>query len=330
MRTGVVIGKFLPPHLGHLHLIREARRRCDHLTVLVCTLSREEIPGELRFQWMRELVPCAEVIHVTDENPQEPHEHPDFWAIWRHTILSRCRPDVVFTSEEYGDPLAATLGAVHECIDLPRAHVPISARKIRSDPMQYWEFIPEPVRPYYVKRVVVTGPESTGKTTLAEDLAKHFQTVWVPEFARGYLDDKHARQPSDVLCEFSDLAPIARCQVDSLETAARAANRLVISDTDAIVTSVYAHHYFGECPKEVADLAAEQRADLHLLLDVDVPWVEDRQRDRPHQRQEMFDLFRAALGDRRYIRIHGTWEQRFQTAVAAILSLGVPSPPPHR
>jgi cytidyltransferase-like protein len=78
--TGLIIGKFLPPHTGHQYLIDFARNWVDRLTVLVCSLAAEPIPGAMRHAWMREMFPAVNVVHVEDENPQEPHEHPDFWG----------------------------------------------------------------------------------------------------------------------------------------------------------------------------------------------------------------------------------------------------------
>src|SRR5262245_58902923 len=84
--TGLVLGKFLPPHVGHQYLFDFARSFVQQLTVLVCTLKSEPIPGKLRHQWVAEMAPGAQVLHVDDENPSEPHEHPDFWTIWIDTI----------------------------------------------------------------------------------------------------------------------------------------------------------------------------------------------------------------------------------------------------
>ena len=113
--TGLIIGKFMPLHRGHVHLIESARSRARRLTILVCTQEGEPIPGELRYRWMRELFPADDVFHLTDRNPAEPHEHPDFWNIWKTSIrrvIPRA-PDIVFTSESYGDELARHLGAIH-------------------------------------------------------------------------------------------------------------------------------------------------------------------------------------------------------------------------
>ena len=187
--TGMILGKFMPVHKGHQHLIDFARRQVEHLTILVGSLSSEPIPGHLRYQWVQELYPDVTVVHCTDENPQYPHEHPDFWAIWVRSIRKflPVGPDAIFSSEEYGEELARHLGAVHIPCDLSRSAVPVSATQIREDPYASWRYIPEPVRPYSAKRVVVYGPESTGKTTLAARLAEHYRTVWVPEYARSYL-----------------------------------------------------------------------------------------------------------------------------------------------
>ena len=323
-----MLGKLLPPHAGHLYLVETALREVDHLTVLVCSLAREPIPGALRHQWMRELVPGAQVVHVTDENPSIPAEHADFWDIWLRTIrrVLPQGPDVLFTSESYGDELARRLGAKHRLVDPDRQAVPVSGSRIRAAPDQYWSFIPPVVRPHFVTRVVVTGSESTGKTTLAEQLAERFQTVWVPEFGRGYA----AAQTGPL--SPADIDPIARGQMASEEHGYRAAPRgLAILDTDLLTTEVYADHYFGSCPAWVREAVRERLGHLYLLTEPDVPWVPDPgQRDRGDRRDEMHALFDEALRRQgaRVVRIAGSWTERFGTAVAAVESLRRESNPP--
>ena len=132
--------------------------------------------------------------------PQAPSEHPDFWAIWRRALLAVLPgpPDRVFTSDPYGAELAATLGARWIPVDPDRVARPISGTAIRAAPLACWDHLPRPVRPYFVRRVSVFGPESTGKTTLAAHLAALHRTAWVPEYARAYLEarpDPAARRP---------------------------------------------------------------------------------------------------------------------------------------
>ena len=192
MTRGMVLGKFMPPHLGHVYLVDFARAYVDDLAVVVGTLAREPIPGALRYGWMCELFPTVQVVHLTDENPQEPHEHPRFWDIWRESLLRVLpwRPDYVFASETYGEGLRASSARRWVPVDVARAAVPVSATAIRADPLGHWRFIPRCVRPHFVRRIAVVGPESSGKSTLAAALAQHYRTTWVPEYARALLEPR--------------------------------------------------------------------------------------------------------------------------------------------
>jgi len=172
--------------------------------------------------------------------------------------------------------------------------------------------------------VTVTGSECTGKTTLARDLARHFDTVWVPEFARDYLDRKTAT--TGLPLDASDVEPIGRGQIAVEDRGIAAAKGLVILDTDLLSTMVYARHYYGACPAWIEQATRDRRADLYLLCDIDVPWVPDRARDRPHMREHMHALFVEALETlgARYVTIRGGWDERFAVAMEATASV-IPS-----
>lgn len=169
-------------------------------------------------------------------------------------------------------------------------------------------------------RVVVTGTECTGKTTLTEELATHHGAPWSAEFAREYLDRKAAP-----LTE-ADVEPIARGQMAGEDAAIACARQLALHDTDLLSTSIYARHYYGACPTWIEEAARHRRADLYLLLRPDVPWVADGlQRDRPLEREELHDVFRRVLRESgsRVVEIGGGWEARraaAQTAVDAALA----------
>lgn len=317
---GLILGKFLPPHAGHQYLIDFARNFTNRLTVLACSLPDDPIPGTLRFEWLRELFPDARVIHIDRDLPQAPEDHPRFWEIWRDVVTAAAQDpiDYVFASEQYGHRLAAEVRAVFVPVDIGRKVVNVSGTAIREAPLANWEYIPECVRPYFVKRVCVFGPESTGKSTLARDLAAHFGTVHVPEFARGWLD------PKGGVCSPEDIPVIARGQIAAEDALARRANRVLICDTDVLTTTVWSEVLFGECPDRVRSLAASRRYEHSLLLDVDVPWVDDTQRFLERQRQEFFDRCRSALvaHGRTFTVVRGNWVDRFETArgiVAALL-----------
>ena len=171
-------------------------------------------------------------------------------------------------------------------------------------------------------RVCITGPEATGKTTLAAHLAGELRTAWVPEASRLYAEQKGAPLLA------ADVDPIARLQLGlddagDAEARARGAGHLVL-DTDLLSTVVYARHYYGAAPGWVERAERARRADLYLLCDIDVPWTADGIRDRPHHREELFDTFRAALARRRanVVLVRGDWAARRRVAAEAIAALG--------
>ena len=168
-------------------------------------------------------------------------------------------------------------------------------------------------------RVVLFGPESTGKTTLSRDLAKHYNTEWVPEYARDYLQKKW--DDEQAICGYEDLLPIAEGQMKLENEAAQKANRVLICDTDILETQVYSRAYFnGICDETLEKISLENNYDMYFLTYIDVPWEADDLRDKPTEREEMFQLFKEALekNDRPYILLKGDKEARFQKATKAI------------
>ncbi|MEQ8819304.1 MAG: AAA family ATPase [Sumerlaeia bacterium] len=314
--SGFLLGKFLPPHRGHQYLIDFARHIAPDLTVLVGTLEREPIPGHLRYQWLREAFPTVRFCHLAEDIPQYPHEHPDFWDIWRRAIRRFLPegPDYVFASEDYGFRLAEELGAEYIPVDHARELVPVSGTALRERPMTHWPYLLPQARPYFVKRVCVFGPESTGKSTLARNLAAHFRTVYAAEYARPLLDFQ------DGQCGRDDIPRIARGQMASEDALALQANRVLFTDTDLATTTIWSHCLFQDCPSWIEDEAARRRYDMTLLLDVDVPWVPDGQRFYEDCRREFFDLCREKLErlGRPYRIIRGDWDQRLAQAVEIV------------
>ncbi|WP_445383930.1 AAA family ATPase [Robiginitalea sp. IMCC44478] len=174
-------------------------------------------------------------------------------------------------------------------------------------------------KPSDLFKVVVFGPESTGKTTLARALAEHYNTEWVPEYARDYLQAKWDR--GEGVCEAEDLLPIARGQMELENRLSQKANRLLICDTDLLETKVYSEaYYLGYCDPVLERYALQNKYDLYLLTDIDIPWQADDLRDKPDQREEMFEYFKRALEDtqRSFIILRGSREQRLQKAITQI------------
>jgi HTH-type transcriptional regulator, transcriptional repressor of NAD biosynthesis genes len=170
------------------------------------------------------------------------------------------------------------------------------------------------VRPHLVKKICLFGSESTGKSTMAQILTAHYQTDWVPDMARDYLGDRH--------CELNDFPNIAYIQTAEVMRKTLTANKILICDSDLIITELYARIYFNDCPQIVLDLQKAIHYDLYLFFEIDVPWVADGTRDlgEPDVRKRMRDMFRNALVERNipFITISGNWEERERKAKAAI------------
>jgi HTH-type transcriptional regulator, transcriptional repressor of NAD biosynthesis genes len=166
-----------------------------------------------------------------------------------------------------------------------------------------------------ILKVCLYGAESTGKTTLCQLLAAHYQTVFVPEMARWVLGDRK--------CVADDFPAIAYAQFAEVARQELYANQVLICDTDLLVTQVYEQHYFNRIHPQVIDLQRLEHYDLYLVCDTDIPWVQDAQRDLGHLREEMKAKFVHELQLRNlpFHWIRGNYEQRFQTAISHIDAL---------
>jgi NadR type nicotinamide-nucleotide adenylyltransferase len=271
---GVVIGKFHPFHRGHSHLISTAEARCERVTAIVCGRRSDPVPPEERGRWIRSVHPGVEVLVIDEDAVNLADDDSEGWATATTRALSGERPDVVFTSEDYGDAYAAFLGCEHVLVDRDRSAVPVSGSEIRADPLAHLDFLHPVVRAHYVLRVCLLGAESTGKTTLAAALGEAYGTVWVPEYGHLYQalarDDPHGRWSSD---EFVKIARMQRWLEDFQASQAR---RVLFCDTDIFTTGLWHEALVGEAPPdEVERLAAASRYHLFVLCGDEIPFRQD-------------------------------------------------------
>ncbi|WP_426060449.1 AAA family ATPase [Hymenobacter sp. B1770] len=159
-------------------------------------------------------------------------------------------------------------------------------------------------------RVSLTGPESTGKSTLAARLAAHYGTTFAPEFAREYLAVSGPHYTPE------DLEEIARGQVAAEVEAEARAHRVVFYDSDMLVIKIWAEHAFGHCPEWILSRMNQQQYDLVLLMGIDMPWQPDPLREHPHLRQQFYDLYQRELREQmaNFAEITGNGERRFSQA----------------
>ncbi|RYD60925.1 MAG: histidine kinase [Verrucomicrobiaceae bacterium] len=313
---GVVIGKFLPPHRGHRHLIETALSRCERVIVIVCGKPVDPIPPELRTGWLREMIPTAEVMLIDDRYDENDSR---IWAENTIRWLGRA-PDAVFTSEDYGDRYASYMGSTHVQVDRARVTIPCSGTAVRADALAMWDFIDPPVRGWFAKRVVIIGAESTGTTTLAIDLAAALQTSWVAEYGREYSEVKQAR--GEAVWRTDEFIEIALEQIRREDLAAREANRIVICDTNAFATVLWHRRYMEHDDERVSAIGGECRADLYLLTGDEIPFEQDGLRDGEYIRHEMHGWFEEALAAQSvpWHLLRGDRKQRLAEALKIIHS----------
>jgi len=311
---GVVIGKFLPPHRGHRFLIETALSRCARVVVIVCGKPIDPIPPEIRSEWLREIIPGAEVMLIDDRYDETDSK------IWAHNTIQWLGrpPDAVFTSEDYGDAYAAHMECVHVLVDQPRLSVPCSGTLVRGAPHVMWDFIDPPVRGWYAKRVVVLGAESTGTTTLAGDLATALNTEWVAEYGREYSERKQAA--GDIIWRSDEFIEIASEQNRREDVAARQANRILVCDTNAFATCLWHRRYMGFDDAALAYVATSCRVDLYFLTGDEIPFIQDGLRDGQHIRHEMHQWFVSALGQQEapWMLVRGNRSCRLEDALSEV------------
>lgn len=325
---GLVLGKFFPPHLGHLHLIDTAVKNCKTVHVMVCSLKNETIPGVLRYNWIKQHYKNNKnviVIHCDQELPQYPSDCESEFVFynqhWVPTVYSYIdKLDAVFTSEDYGNEFAFWLDIEHVLVDKDRVKFPVSGTKIRNSAFNNWEFIPDHEKSYFMKRVAILGPESVGKSTLSNKLAEHFKSEYVEEYGRTYTEKTGTEN-----LKTSDFIHIAKKQYKMNFAPMKVASKFLFCDTEAITTKVFANMYINKRNiPQIEEIIAKQKFDLWLLLDIDVPWVDDGTRDFQGERKKHLNTLKNELNERgiKYVIISGSnYNDRLKKAIFEVNKL---------
>lgn len=322
MIHGFVLGKFMPLHQGHLALIRFARTHCDVLTVLVCCSPAEPVEGIVRQQWLHEELEEDEHISIRcfhyneEELPNTSVSSREVSLLWAKALQQEVpEADIVFSSEPYGEYLAEYMDIRHIAFDPPRVNVPVSASAIRQEPLVNWDYIASSAKPWYVKKIFLLGSESTGKSTLTEKLAAHFNTSFVPEMARDILE-----KTTD--CTAAHLLQIAELHAKTIGHFLAKANRLLFIDTDITITQSYSRYLF-QTELHVHDWIKEaNRGDLYFFLETDCPFVQDGTRLDEPERNKLSNCHKELLREKNieYISIRGNWENRLSAMIETINS----------
>ncbi|MCB9595380.1 MAG: AAA family ATPase [Sandaracinaceae bacterium] len=307
--TGLVAGRFDPPHVGHRFLIDFAKAAAAQLTVAVFVRGTDRLAGSLRCRWLRETYPGVVVVAVPAQSvPLAEDGAPSTVVAFEsaRVVKDVLRGTVqrVYSSERDGVELAAALDASHVMVDPERCTVPVAATTLFEDPLASFSLLLPASRAHVVRRVCLSGVSGVGKTWLARELAKRFETTFVPEYARTFDENVHTPTAEDV-------SLIADAQLHAEEAAARVADRVLFCDTGLAQIATWAELAFGAAPAWIAEEAARPRYDLHLLLEPEAP--------TPQQRRET-DAVRARVeaAEDEIVTLRGPRAARLGLAVRAV------------
>jgi NadR type nicotinamide-nucleotide adenylyltransferase len=286
----IIFGKFLPPHKGHVGLIKHALDNYGEdcqIVVILCATIYDYIPAETRKQWL-ELLCTGIIVEIvwSDHLPQTTEATKENAEAWVNELINgpnqidkKYNPKWIMSSEKYGWTLQEAYWPHRKDIypivfDESRWLNPVSATQIRQNPISYWEFVPEPIRKYLVTKICIIGPESTGKTTLTKSIANILECPYVEEQARPWLIDQKPLEG-----DFNSIALLHAGKV--LEACTQSKNGLVIVDTDAYTTEMYYRRYgYGKSSNELIKLIAnEVKYDFYLLTHPTIPYEKDELRE---------------------------------------------------
>ncbi len=282
-RRGLTLGKFSPLHEGHALLLRAAAAHCDQLTVLVGTTDNDRYSFEQRRQWISDLLTSAlvpsslDLVIVPDPDPDVDVQKDEYgtvvdesyWSQWLTQNSQHLKGvDLVFTSDRYGAEIARRIDAVWFPIDPDRETVPVAASDINARPHELFGLVSDVAKPDVALTIAVVGAESTGKSTLVKRLAEHFETTYAHEWGRT-ISEAHPTLTVE------DFDAIVSMQDELIRTAQRLSNGLCFADTEAITTALFAPTYLGQEHPLSWQRAHTQDFTHYLLLDPDVPWVDD-------------------------------------------------------
>lgn len=319
---GLTLGKFAPLHKGHQLLIETALAETDKVTVIIYDAPETTpVPLNIRSEWLKRLYPQARLIEAWD-GPSEVGDTPEIKRKHEDYIINKLKIAGIthfYSSEFYGEHISAALGAVNRLVNPSRKIVPISGTKIRENPLACREYIHPLVYRDLIINAVFLGAPSTGKTTLAKQLAQEYNTVWMPEYGREYWEKNQAARRLSP----EQLAEISEGHLEREERLLYQANQYLFTDTNALTTFMFSKYYHQTAVPKLIDAAnlAQSRYDLTFLCDTDIPYDDtwDRSGDakrKTFQKQIIGDLLARKIP---FIVLKGNLETRV-AKVKTILS----------
>jgi HTH-type transcriptional regulator, transcriptional repressor of NAD biosynthesis genes len=321
-KHGLTLGKFAPFHKGHQFVIETALAEMDEVSVIIYdSPETTPIPLSVRSKWLRRLYPQIKIIEAWD-GPTEVGITQEITRKHEEYILQILKINGIthfYSSEFYGKHMSIALGATNRLVNPPRTIIPISGTKIRENPYLYRQYLNPIVYRDLITNVVFLGAPSTGKTTIASQMSREYNTVWMPEYGREYWE-KHQSQRK---LSLEQLVKIAEGHLERENELLYQANQYLFTDTNAITTYMFSLYYHRTALTRLTELAnlATSRYDVVFLCDVDMPYNDtwDRSGDvnrKIFQKQIVADLLARKIP---YFLLQGDLNTRVEN-VKTILS----------
>lgn len=316
-----VIGRFLPPHIGHLSMIQFAGSVAERVTVLVEQDAGEQIPVDLRVQWLHEsLSNRYNIVPLYGHHPARPPEDAEganrFWMYWKHLIQTHApNIDVVVTSDDYGQRLAQDQNV--PWLPFDRLTFPISATLVKERPWDRFSWLIPAAQQNLLRRLVVLGAESTGKSVMCKQLARTSSTptVFVPEYAEHWIK----RQPDQDITE-DVLKTFLSGHTASRNGLRAVANKWMCEDSHALTTAVWALYMgYNDLANDILAVA-QQDVPHHVIVPSinGAVWIADIHRKEKSDLAFFENTFLNILNEWKwdYTIVQGDWDVRNRQAIA--------------
>lgn len=329
-KVGLYGGCFDPLHLGHVDCILQAVNQCEELYI-VLSVSRKvtQIDYRIRYRWLYQLtehIGNVKILLIDDYCEEKSEYTPEVaMADCEYIRKTICKPiDAVFCGSDYGKD--SFWGVCYpECEFISFQRNEMSSTEIRKNPYEHWDWIPQMVRPYYVKKVLLVGGESTGKSTLTINLAHRFNTNYIDETGR---DISMRSGRDDIMLQEDYTEILLKHKMNEIE-AMKHSNKLLFIDTDALITRFYLEFLDKETCEKNAALAdaidVVNSYDLILFLEPDVKFVQDGSRSEEIHRnrvkysEQIKDILRAH--NRNFVCISGDYQRRYMQSIKEVEKL---------